>query len=55
MTQAFPEAETVGVDINPNAKVGDFLPESVRFAQANILGLDFAALGRLTRSSPVIS
>jgi SAM-dependent methyltransferase len=46
MSQAFPDAEIVGVDINPSASVRDFLPTNVRFIQQNVLELDFAALGR---------
>ena len=46
MSQAFPEAEIIGVDINPSANMQDFLPKNVRFVQQNILALDFDQLGR---------
>jgi SAM-dependent methyltransferase len=46
MSQAFPEAEIVGVDINPSANIKDFLPQNVTFIQENILKLDFENLGR---------
>jgi SAM-dependent methyltransferase len=46
MSQAFPEAEIVGVDINPSANIKDFLPDNVTFLQENILQLDFEKIGR---------
>jgi SAM-dependent methyltransferase len=45
MSQAFPGAEIVGIDINPSANLQNFLPGNVQFIQHNVLTLDFDSLG----------
>lgn len=45
LSKAFPDAEIVGIDINPSADIRRFLPNNVRFLESNVLEFDFSTLG----------
>nr|MDA3937056.1 class I SAM-dependent methyltransferase [Actinomycetota bacterium] len=45
LSKAFPSADIVGIEINPNAASALTLPENVRIQQGDVLSLDWETLG----------